>query len=123
MSLKERVTEELIKRITVNNFNRISVEMKCNGDVVYITPCSMAPEINSFDDIEYFLVDCRLPWAGNDSIEKIAEFLINYERRIDENEEAKIRLKKYYDKYHNTPKMDWDGYSDWYKDIYGYRPR
>lgn len=123
MTLKERVVDELVKRIMDNNFERISISMKCNGDVIYITPCSMVPEITSFDDIEYFLIDCSLPWAGNDKIEKVADFIIDYQNRVDENEQEKIRLKEYYKKYHNTSKMDWSWYSDWHKDVYGYRPR
>lgn len=121
MTMAQRVANELVRRLKANNFEEITIEMKCNGDKITITPCSYV-DIKSVDDIDYYLVDCRLPWAGNDNLMWVANFILNYQQRIDENEVEKKKLRAYYNKYHNTDKMDWDWYINWYKDVYGHRP-
>ena len=123
MTMVERIKKELVKRIIDNKFESITITMKCNGDEVIITPCSYVPTIVNFEQIDYFLVDCRLPWAGFDNIDKLADFLLHYKDKLTANEEEKKRLHAYYDKYHNTPEMDWGWYSDWHKSLYGFRPR
>ena len=119
----DRIAAELTKRIIANGFNPIKIDMKKSGDRIIITPCSYEVNITSMDQIDWYLVDCRISYSGNDSIEKIAAFIADYDNRIAENEADKIKLREYYNKYHNTPEMDWQWYSDWYKDVYGFRPR
>lgn len=120
--MRDRVAQELCNRIVANKFKEITITMKCNGDKVTIIPCGY--EITSFPDIEYFLVECRLPWAGHRTIEEVAQFLLNYETEIEENEKEKKALKKYYEEHKNEDRSSWfDFYSDWHKDVYGYRPR
>ena len=122
MTMVQRIAAELEKRFADNNFDEITIEMKCNGDKITIVPCSYA-DIKSIKDIDYYLVNCRLPWAGSDDLMWVADFLANYDNKIKANEKSKKELRDYYNKYHNTPQMDWSWYSDWHKDVYGYRPR
>lgn len=117
-----RVVEELKKRIINNNFKAISIEMKYNKDKITIIPCGY--DIKSFSDIEYFLVESRLPWGGNDSIDKVASFICNYKNEIDKNKKERRELKKFYENHKNNDRNSWyDYYSDWYKDVYGCRPK
>ena len=96
--------------------------MKNTGEKITIIPCGF--NISSFDDIDYFLVDCSLPWVGGNNIDAVATFIENYETKIKENENEKKKLRAYYNKHKNDTDNDWfDWYSDWYKDVYGYRPR
>ena len=117
------VVNELVKRFTANGWKDLTVTMKCNGDEVTISPCYYGEATPALEDIEYFLVYCSMPWCGSDKIEKIADLLINYEKELQEQEDDKRKLHNYYVTHVNTKKMDWDWYSDWHKDLYGYRPR
>ncbi len=124
MTMQDRVAQELRNRLAANSFKEITLTMKCNGDEVTIIPCGQPYEITSFSEIEYYLVDCRLPWAGEKTIEKLAQFLLNYEDEIKDNEREKKELRKYYEKHKNDRDRSWlDYYSDWHKDVYGHRPR
>ena len=122
MTMQDRIVAELTKRIIDNNFKDITIHMKKSGHDIVISPCIFTDELK-MENVEWFLVYAGINTAGNDKIEKIAEFIMNYDKLIEEDKEDKIRLHAYYDKYHNTDKMDWDFYSNWYKDLYGHRPR
>ena len=123
MTRIEMVVNELVKRFESANWNDITLTMKCNNEEITISPCYYGDGIPTVSDIEYYLVYCSMPWSGNDSLEKIAKFLINYEKELNRQEEEKEKLHQYYVQYVNTSEMDWDWYSDWHKDVYGYRPR
>ena len=91
------------------------------GDKVKITLCGM-DDIKSVNDIEYFLMECRFPWAGSSKIEDIAKLLNNWQANIDEEDSEKQKLRKYYEENYGTEKFDDDWFSDWHKDVYGFRP-
>ena len=128
----EKMIATLTEKITENNFKEFNMEMT-NGDVVTITPCSYFTEITSIDQIEYYLVAGKMPWMGGDSIEKIAKQFVNYEKRLTEDAEEKEKLRAYFEKHilphKNDPNWkacesdDFGYYSDWHKDLYGFRPR
>ena len=120
----ERTTKALNKKIEeaiANGTNEINLTIKATGDKVKITLCSMV-DIKSVNDIEYFLVDCRFPWAGSSSIESIAKLLNNWQAKIDEEDNEKQELRKYYEETYGTVKFDSTWFSDWHKDVYGFRP-
>ena len=120
----ERTTKALNKKIEeaiANGTNEINLTIKATGDKVKIILCGMA-DIKSVNDIEYFLVECRFPWAGSSSIESIAKLLNNWQAKIDDDDEEKQKLRKYYEENYGTEKFDDDWFSDWHKDVYGFRP-
>ena len=120
----ERTTKALNKKIEeaiANGTNEINLTIKATGDKVKIILCGTA-DIKSVNDIEYFLMECRFPWAGSSSIENIAKLLNNWQAKIDEDDEEKQKLRKYYEENYGTEKFDDDWFSDWHKDVYGFRP-
>ena len=120
----ERTTKALNKKIEeaiANGTNEINLTIKATGDKVKITLCGMA-DIKSVNDIEYFLMECRFPWAGSSKIEDVAKLLNNWQAKIDEDDEEKQKLRKYYEENYGTEKFDDGWFSDWHKDVYGFRP-
>ena len=120
----ERTTKALNKKIEeaiANGTNEINLTIKATGDKVKITLCSMV-DIKSVNDIEYFMVECRFPWAGSSKIEDIAKLLNNWQANIDEEDGEKQKLRKYYEENYGTEKFDDGWFSDWHKDVYGFRP-
>ena len=120
----ERTTNALNKKIEeaiANGTNEINLTIKATGDKVKIILCGVA-DIKSVNDIEYFLMECRFPWAGSSSIESIAKLLNNWQAKIDEEDSEKLELRKYYEETYGTEKFDDDLFSDWHKDVYGFRP-
>lgn len=120
----ERTTKALNKKIEeaiANGTNEINLTIKATGDKVKITLCGMA-DIKSVNDIEFFLVECRFPWASSSKIEDIAKLLNNWQANIDEEDGEKQKLRKYYEENYGTEKFDDGWFSDWHKDVYGFRP-
>ena len=120
----ERTTKALNKKIEeaiANGTNEINLTVKATGDKVKITLCSYV-DIKSVNDIEYFLMECRFPWAGSSKIEDIADLLNNWQAKIDDEDDEKQKLRKYYEENYGTEKFDDGWFSDWHKDVYGFRP-
>ena len=120
----ERTKAALIGKINEaisSGTTEINLVVKKTGDPVTITLCSFG-NIKSVDDIEYYLVDCRFPWAGSSRIDDIANLLNNWTSKIEEENSEKKQIIDYYDKYYGTDKFDADWFSDWHKDIFGFRP-
>ena len=96
-----------------------------NGDSLTITPCGYAPELNE-QNTEYYLVfSDKTPNMGGDTLKIIAEQIANYETHLQEQAAEKAKLRAYFDRNIATGKYDgetWGFYSDWHKDVYGYRP-
>lgn len=95
-----------------------------NGDELELTPC------REFGELAYILVASpSLPWLGGNASE-VANQLNKYEALVAENENEKRRLAKLRERLLNPgPHMteeqwenDFSFYSDWHKDIYGFRP-
>lgn len=120
MTKKERVEQELRKRIEAADFGKITIQMKCNGDTIVITPCCWSDE-SSWKTAEYFLVDSQyLPWLGADTIEKVADEIARYEELLKERTDSVNELKAYIKE--NAFDSDWSWVSDWHKDLFGHRP-
>lgn len=116
LALNKKI-EEAIK----NGINEINLTVKATGDKVKITLCSTV-DIKSVNDIEYFLMECRFPWAGSSKIEDIANLLNNWQAKIDGENDEKQQLRKYYEENYGTENFDASWFSDWHKDVYGFRP-
>lgn len=104
-----------------NGFEKALVET--NKGSCYITPCCYCDKPTKIEDVEYFLVDGPLPWLGGSNFEKVCEDIANISDLVNEQTKEKQELNNYFDKYYGTDSFDYDWYSDWHKDIYGYRPR
>ena len=120
----ERTKAALIGKINEaisSGTTEINLVVKATGDPVKITLCSFG-NINSIDDIEYYLVDCRFPWAGSARIDDIANLFNNWTSKIEEEKSEKKQIIDYYNKYYGTDEFDAGWFSDWHKDIFGFRP-
>lgn len=125
-----KVIAALRKRFVNSNMLPITLNMKCNGDVVTVTPCSAVDPITTFDAVEYYLVDSpSLPWLGGDKLETVAKQLAEYELLLEQNAKDKDRLggmAHWLMSDQAKSKDEWEDvyqtYSDFYKDVYGHRP-
>ncbi len=107
-----------------------------SGDVsVFITPCvsGMNPP-KTITDIEYYLANDNIIY-GTDSIYELAERVVMYDKYLEREEADKNKLMDFYvkevrpllGKSYDDMTMDerstMGNYSDWHKDLYGFRPR
>lgn len=96
-----------------------------NGDVITISPCGYSPVLNEKTTEYYLVFSPSTPNLGGDTIEIIANQLAKYEQVLAEEAKEKAELRAYFDQYiaNGNPDPDrWSWYSDWHKDVYGYRP-
>lgn len=127
----EKTARELRRRIEAAGFREITLTMACNGDKVTVSPCySGYGTPASFDQVEYYLVySPSLPWLGGDTLEAVAGQLNSYSKRLKEAEAERERLAEIRNKLETEPMGcdEWEElfsfYSDFYKDVYGHRPR
>lgn len=117
----EKIKKELEKRFIESGFKSITITMKVNNDKIVINPCCYKADINSFDDIEWYLMDSqKLNLCGGETLEYIAKTLARYEELLKEDEEGLKSLKEHIRKYREN--SDWDFVSDYHKDLFGHRP-
>ena len=116
-------TVEIMNTLKANNYKETSFTL-ADGSVAVITPCAYA-DITTETDIEFYLVDCEgLPYLSDDRLEKVTENFNNILELRNKQDESKIQLRKFFAS-HEANGWDsdsWGMYSDWHKDIYGYRP-
>ena len=110
--------------LTANNWRDTFMTMP-NGDIVTITPCDYGNPLNE-QNTEYYLVFSHsTPNLGGDTLEIIANQLAGYEQQLQELAAEKVELRAFFDRRiapGNPHPDDWGFYSDWHKDVYGYRP-
>lgn len=96
---------------------------------VQIVPCFDYTNIKAETHVEYFLMgspDVNL--YGENTLDAVVKSLRNFDALVSASETEKIRLQDYFDKYIKDRPWDqinpdrWGWYSDWHKDVYGYRP-
>lgn len=94
-----------------------------DGTLVWVTPCSSV-EISSIEDCEYFLCEGDLPYMGNSKLDKLVDSLNRHAELVAEAEAEKIKLRKFFERHEQDGWDDdsWSWYSDWHKDVYGFRP-
>ena len=108
-----------------------------SGEKLYLSLCSYG-EIKSLDNIVYFLVDNEfgLFCSSSESLYTIASNIINVDREKELLEQDKKNIFSYYQDedieqllslpLNNRSEKQEDilsFFSDWHKDVYGYRPR
>jgi len=115
-----------------------------NGEVMYslpdrnvcITPCIYDKEIKDAtpSDIEYYLAYDEVINGGN-TIFDVCRSIVNYDKELELHESNIIELQKFFDErcqkawdkpYNELSEEEREAlstFSDWHKDIYGYRPR
>ena len=100
-------------------------------------PDGKTAEIKAFNhtpnhkDCEWFFVEgIDDPWADNDILAKLAKYFADYEAKKAELADEKDELKAYEaklasieDKSSDEYREMFSFYSDWHKDLYGFRPR
>lgn len=120
MTLIEKITAELTKRLEKANFSTIYITMKYNDDVIEITPCCWG-EKNSLETCEYFLMNSTVVnLYGAETLREVATTIANYEHIVKDAQSEIIELKNHIKKY--GEKTDWQWVSDWHKDLFGHRP-
>lgn len=132
---------EKMKRTAIVLWDMIKDE---GGEVVYhladktvcITPCIYDKEIKDAApaDIEYYLVHDDVVNGGS-TIFNVCNSLVNYDKELELHENDIIELQKFFDErcrkvwdkpYNELSKEEREAlstFSDWHKDVYGYRPR
>jgi len=125
----------LLEKIKAADWGEITIQMKKSGHELYIKPMSqMCHKIEDLSDIEYYLVDgSPILHMGSDSLDRLVNDLINYDQLLIELDDSKTKLKNFFDEYVVTEAKDpnyktyesenFGTYSDWHKDVFGYRPR
>ena len=93
-----------------------------DGARATVTPCGW--EIHSVADCEYFLIYWDLPWGGEQTIEKLVKTLNRHAELKAELDEDRAKIRAFFDEHMRDGWCDddWDFYSDWHKELYGYRP-
>ena len=101
------------------------------GRTYRITPESYyCDRPDKIDEAEFFFVSCEDPEVDErinlDAMDFVGLIhnIENIETEISQYEKSKKNLHIFYEKIKDTPKSshDWDMFSDWHKDIYGFRP-
>ena len=111
----------------LNNGLKDTEFLLSDGTTAIVTPCyygEITPNIQ-LKDIEYFLVSCEgLPWLSGETLDVVANNFNNIFKLREEAEKEKEELRNYFEENEKTnwENGDWGWYSDWHKDVYGYRP-
>lgn len=125
------MNETLIFKAMVEAYN------KSEGHFGIALPDGKIADIKAFaympnhEDCEWFFVEGTSdPWADNDSLAKLAKYFANYEAKMTRLAKEKDELKQYEaklasieDKSSDEYRDMYSYYSDWHKDLYGFRPR
>lgn len=100
-------------------------EITCpDGVTISVTPCSYLDTICSSADCEYFLVYADIPYMGANNLTELAERINGHADALKELKAERYDLRCFFEKHEKNgwSDDDWSCYSDWHKDLYGYRP-
>ena len=117
------LTTDFVKNaLEMNNFEDTTFVCPDGAEAV-VAPCCYYGE-KSIENCEYFLIYWDMPWGGEDTLEKLVKTLNRHEELAAEQEEDKVKIRKYFDKHQKDgwDEDSWSFYSDWHKDIFGFRP-
>lgn len=126
-----RIYNKLNRLFKENKFGDIIIDMKATGASLTLRACrDYDTEITELNQAEYIIVaglDDAHTFSG--TVEELCGKLANYERLHQEWICQTKDLESYHDRYikdgnYADPEWQkhWDWYSDWHKDLYGYRP-
>ena len=125
VTMKNYTVETLVKIFEASNWKEI--EITCpDGTEIAISPCGYG-DVKSIDDVDCFLVYGDIPWMGGmdgKRIQKLVDEINNHAKMVEELENERKELRAYFEggEADGWTKHDWSWYSDWHKDLYGYRP-
>ena len=116
-------TEQITKILKDNHFAETVITCPDGVDVV-VKPCSYADKITDISQCDYFLCYGDLPWMGDDTVEKITRQINEHAKDLAELMDERKELRQFFDDHQANGWDDdsWSWYSDWHKDLYGYRP-
>ena len=130
----DKTKKALINKFEASNWERITINMKNSGHKITIIPESqlyIKPE--NLSQIEWFLVQGSPTHIGGPSLDVLVNDLLRYDRLLIDLENDKKELKAFFDKNLAEEKNNPDFktyeseafgiYSDWHKDLFGFRPR
>ena len=122
----EKTVAALVAKFEAANWDEITLTLKSSGHELTIVPSTMGLEITKLSDVEWFLVNgSPLTDLGGPSLERLAQDLIDYDQKLIGLDDDKAKLLAFYTKYIDIPNPDvhdGDTYSDWHKDVFGFRP-
>ena len=120
-----KLTNNTVKTmIEENGFQKTRITCP-DGTEAIVSPCFYGSEISDVEQCEYFLIDWDMPWGGESTLEALVNTLNNHAELLKAQEESKSELVKFFDHYQQN---GWDSdafstFSDWHKDVFGFRPR
>lgn len=121
------VTEEMLRTAFAdNNWDHIIVHFT-DGSTIGITAYSSyyGDEPRKESHIEWYEVSWGIDWEGANKLSDVVRICNTHADITRRNLEEKNKLRAYFDKHikdGNYTAEEWDWYSDWHKDCYGYRP-
>ena len=137
--METAIYNKLNRLFKENKFGDIIIDMKSTGAMLTLHACrDYDSKITELDQAEYILVtglEDAPTFSG--TVNELCTSLANYDRLHQEWIEDTKKLGEYYEKYirdgnrkyvqdktYAEPEWmeHWDWYSDWHKDLYGYRP-
>ena len=138
MKNANNIKNELTIAWVKNGFKKTIIKVGKNYKVA-VTPCDIESyqqlvehqkkvKDDPFPYFGYFLVEsCELPWLGGSDLDKVCADLARYDELVSENDSDRDKLIEYRAKMLAQEALEdfqnmFDWYSDWHKDVYGYRP-
>lgn len=115
--------ESVISAWKANGWKDLTVTCPDGAEAV-LSPCGTGPVIKTEADIEYVLVFCDIPYVGG-ALDYVINTLNDHAGRLAKLERERARLKEFFDAHiagGDFSPDEWGTYSDWHKDLYGFRP-
>ena len=110
----EKIKAELLKR-TNNGTEECTITMKVDNNKIRIVP------MTNYGYGEYWLA-YGFHRDGFESLTELATYILNYDDEKKAHEEEIATITKYFNEEICNGTGDWDWYSDWHKDVFGFRP-
>lgn len=129
--MEKAIYDKLNRLFKEAHFAGITITMKSTGIKMALIPCAQTDHINDLSEVEWILVygDQDANTFGGtveDTCKQLADYDTRHQKWIDETK----KIQEYFDKYlKDSDRNDaewqehWGWYSDWHKDLFGYRPR
>lgn len=117
--------ESLVKIFEDSKWKEVQITCPDGAEIV-IDPCGYG-DVTCLDDVDCFLVYGDIPWMGGmggNRVEELVKEINDHAKYVEELESDRKELKAYFEggEADGWTKHDWSYYSDWHKDLYGYRP-
>lgn len=115
---------DMLEAIFTSNNWKETVIRTPDGVDVAVSPCYYGNGIPSRENVEYYLVYGDMPWMGCDSLEKLAKQLNEHANELAKLEAERAEIRAFFNEHQASGWNDdsWSWYSDWHKDLFGYRP-